>query len=49
MARTVKIGKHKLKIRNPIAKSLAEPKFKPKIFKNKKNKNPKYKKELLEE
>ena len=46
MARTIKIGKHKLKVRNLIAKALSDPKFKQKIVKGKKDKKPKYKKDL---
>jgi len=47
MSRVIKIGKHKLKTRNPIASSLRDPKFKQKIVKDKKFKKPKHKKDLL--
>lgn len=49
MARTIKIGKHKLKVRNPVAASLVDPKYRQKIVKNKKNKKPKYKKDFIVE
>lgn len=49
MARTIKIGKHKLKTRDPNAASLADPKFRQKIVKNKKNKKLKHKKDLITE
>lgn len=49
MAREIKIGKKKVKVRNPIASALKLGQFKPKVFKNKKQYNRKNKKVLVEE
>jgi hypothetical protein len=48
VSRIIKIGKHKLKVRNLIAKSLADPKFRQKVVKDKKSKKPKHKKDLTD-
>jgi len=48
MAREIKIGKHKLKVRNPIASNLSDPQFRQKVVKDKKKYNRK-KKKLFDE
>jgi hypothetical protein len=46
MSREIKIGKHKLKVRNPVASSLSDPRFKPKVIKDKRKYNRKKKHEV---
>jgi hypothetical protein len=47
MAREIKIGKKKIKVRNPLASALSLGQFKPKVFKDKRKYNRKKNKKVI--